>query len=134
MNGDLVILDEISLPVPNLPLLRKTLEYLEEHPNQHDQYSWGTTIKVEDALAEKCGTAMCISGWAQILNGADVVGNSFEGMTALGLTYQEAEDLFERTIFVNLDRPKGGLASRSQIRANIQAVAERIAERAGERL
>lgn len=57
---------------PNIPLLRKTLEYIEEHPHEWDQDSW----------AEKwpgCGTTMCVAGTATYLSGADLVWTRNEG-------------------------------------------------------
>lgn len=41
----------------NTELLLKTLKYIEEHPDQHDQFEW----------VNQCGTALCFGGWAVVL-------------------------------------------------------------------
>lgn len=45
----------------NYPLLRKTLEHIEAHPEEHDQRYWG--------LKGPCGTTMCFAGHAVVLAG-----------------------------------------------------------------
>jgi hypothetical protein len=47
--------------VKNYPLLRKTLEHIEAHPEEHDQGTWG--------LETQCGTTMCFAGQAVVLDG-----------------------------------------------------------------
>lgn len=43
----------------NIELLQRTMQYIKDHPNQHDQYDYWTT----------CGTPSCFAGWALHLNG-----------------------------------------------------------------
>lgn len=40
----------------NVPLLRKVMEHITEHPEEHDQQQW-------------CGTACCIAGHAALMTG-----------------------------------------------------------------
>lgn len=47
----------------NVPLLRKTLEHIEAHPEEWDQLTW------------RCETAMCFAGHAADLTGAQWVGS-----------------------------------------------------------
>lgn len=42
---------------PNIPLLRKTLEHIESHPEEWDQSKW------------HCGTKFCFAGHACMING-----------------------------------------------------------------
>jgi hypothetical protein len=42
---------------PNVPLLRKTMEHIEAHPQEWDQQVW------------RCGTTMCFAGTACDLDG-----------------------------------------------------------------
>jgi len=46
---------------PNVPLLRKVMEHIEAHPEQHVQRSW------------RCGTGMCFAGWAADFSGLEWV-------------------------------------------------------------
>lgn len=92
----------------NYPLLRKTMEHIEAHPEEHDQDHWG--------LKTACGTVMCFAGHAAVLDGATPIWNQgpsdrhpemeavirngsamrveqYAGM-ALGLTDKEADELF----------------------------------------
>jgi hypothetical protein len=47
----------------NVPLLRKVLEHVTEHPDQHDQRVW--------VKQTGCGTAACLAGWAVLIEGLD---------------------------------------------------------------
>lgn len=51
-------------PVLNVPLLRKTLEHIEAHPDDWNQCFWRGVSYVAE-----CGTAMCFAGWACELAG-----------------------------------------------------------------
>lgn len=44
---------------PNVPLLRKTLEHIEAHPEEWKQKVW------------RCNSGMCFAGWAATLHGAE---------------------------------------------------------------
>ena len=126
-------------PTPDLPLLRKVLDYIDAHREQWLQQIWGTdrAILTEDGEVDfdlsrppsACHTAHCIAGWAVILDGTHEVtfcagamyvdGSPSAGPFAqklLGLTDFEAADLFHW----------------SNDRAEVQRVAGKIAERAGE--
>ena len=52
-----------------IPLLRKVMEYVTAHPEEHDQHYWG----VKRVEAPPCGTTHCIGGWALVLSGADLI-------------------------------------------------------------
>lgn len=136
MNSELGIMDELSLPLPNLPLLRKVLDHIDTNPKEWQQGTW----------ANDCGTAFCVAGHAlnmdgQVQNTRDGItiqgkalwqscecedGHRFgdveiahcAGMKVLGITDAEADDLF----------------AGDNSRHRVQVVAERIAQRAGERL
>jgi hypothetical protein len=99
--------------VKNYPLLRKTKEHIEAHPEEHDQRYWG--------LKGPCGTTMCFAGHAVVLAGLKPIwsrpGDIFYGeethmiavveedgsrwsvqvgaARALGLGPDEAEELFQ---------------------------------------
>ncbi len=48
----------------NVPLLRKTLEHITAHPEEHIQSTW--------ALKRDCGTACCLAGWAVQFAGHEI--------------------------------------------------------------
>lgn len=120
-----------TLPQPNLPLLRKVLDHVDAHPKDWDQAFWGGGQTAGEVA--KCGTSMCLSGWAQYLSGADRIGFGTSGEQVLGLTDDEAEDLFVNTLDGREMRVVADCPSLS-IRERVQRVAEAIAARAGERL
>lgn len=49
----------MTLKMLNIDLLDKTMNYITEHPEQHDQGVW------------RCGTSRCFAGWACTLDGAE---------------------------------------------------------------
>jgi hypothetical protein len=117
-----------DLPTPNIPLLRKAVEWAEaeaaktEGPCMWDQ---GDYFSETD-----CGTAYCISGFViatqsgfalkedrPLINGRDV-GWWDGGRELLGLTEDEALDLFAPYNTIE----------------DVRRLAEQIAARAGERL
>lgn len=88
----------------NVPLLRKVLDHITAHPEEHDQQSWG--------IKTSCGTAYCVAGHALAMSGVDFrweyqLGavraiytaegeDVFEaGRQILGLDFEGADDLFE---------------------------------------
>lgn len=93
---------------PNIPLIRKTLEHIESHPEEWYQGNWA----INTYSPASCGTAYCFAGWALVLAGHDfgpsdnlwlfeldgrMVSNSEVGVAAknaLGLTQHEANRLF----------------------------------------
>lgn len=48
----------MTLQMLNIDLLDKTMNYINEHPDEHDQSMW------------RCGTSRCFAGWACSLDGA----------------------------------------------------------------
>jgi hypothetical protein len=94
----------------NAPLHRKVLEYIEAHPEEHDQNSWAVKKM-------SCGTTMCYAGttlslagyqllWEKLLNGdfaateaqnprtGEIVSIEEEAAKLLDLTSWEANRLF----------------------------------------
>lgn len=53
--------DELKV---NVPLLRKTLEHITEHPEEWDQVVW--------ARKTRCGTACCVAGTAVLIAGHEI--------------------------------------------------------------
>lgn len=53
------------MPERNVELLEKTMQYIQDHPEQHAQESW--------MHATECGTAACFAGWACLLAGLEQV-------------------------------------------------------------
>jgi hypothetical protein len=52
----------------NVPLLRKVIEHITEHPTEWSQGSWG--------VKTPCGTSHCFAGHAIVLSGQDPVWSS----------------------------------------------------------
>lgn len=48
----------------NVPLLRKALEHIDAHPEEHDQGVW--------ARRTPCGTAYCLAGHVAVLAGYEI--------------------------------------------------------------
>lgn len=48
----------------NVPLMRKVLEHISEHPEEHDQGTW--------AERTACGTTMCMAGHAVVMAGHQI--------------------------------------------------------------
>lgn len=114
------------MPERNVELLERTMQYIVDHPEAHKQHRWF-------ARAD-CGTAACYAGWACLLSGYKVEdikgphsfnlvapdgaevplavlevdehrpGVSKEARDLLGLTFDEAEMLFEATNTVGMLR------------------------------
>lgn len=51
----------------NVPLLRKTMEHIEAHPEEWEQGRWRRRVQ----RPTFCGTAYCFAGTAAKLNGAE---------------------------------------------------------------
>jgi hypothetical protein len=124
----------VTVPTPNLPLLRRVLDHIDAYPELWKQRRWRHETQ--------CGTAYCFAGWAAQLDGAEwldscrlktraddpaehVYRASHAGVIVqrraqrvLGLTYEEADELFDE----------------DNARADVQRIAERVAARAEERL
>lgn len=90
---------------PNFERIDEVMQFIEDHPEQHDQDSWG--------VKNACGTTMCFAGWAvQMYNPemlfwydqeysslADVKPNSMlsfmgQARSVLGLRADQASALF----------------------------------------
>lgn len=52
----------------NVPLLRKVLEHITEHPDEHDQRKWA----IRGGRGQDCGTAMCVAGHAVAMTGHEI--------------------------------------------------------------
>jgi hypothetical protein len=74
----------------NVPLMRKTMEHIHEHPEEWNQGQW----------VSACGTMACFAGRALILAGRDLkqvahgMGFQWEAMVELGLTFDQSGQLF----------------------------------------
>jgi hypothetical protein len=110
---------------PNLPLLRKVLDIIDNDPEHWDQCTFETdwTFGRRIAPKGKCGTTRCIAGWVDHLTLGKVTHGDVHAQQELGLTNEETFALFYGT----------AIAPERQ-RAAIQKVCERIAARGGERL
>ena|SRR5690348_2417744 len=62
----------------NVPLLRKALEYITEHPEEHNQRNW--------AQRTSCGTTFCLAGTVAKLTGHDFIWDLEGGTQALLVT------------------------------------------------
>ena len=78
----------------NTELLQQTMQYIINHPDQHDQADW--------AVQHDCGTTACFAGWAAILSGWTVKQVQLTddpvkdiGGEILGLTVSESHQLFD---------------------------------------
>lgn len=102
---------------PNEPLLRKTLEHIQHHPEHWDQlayrhflYPEGVKIRKTINPAIECGTAMCFAGWACDISGVtwrdhttsaildehgQIKSANDEARDLLGLTDRQAVALFD---------------------------------------
>ena len=133
-------MDDLTIepPTPNLPLLRKCVEWAEAEAAKTDgTCAWDQTTWMERDTA--CGTTYCIAGYAVAVAGHEVgaevtmcsIGCCAEikvngepaswvetGATLLGLDYSTALRLFDADNRID----------------DVRIVAEGIAERAGERL
>jgi hypothetical protein len=125
-------------PVPNLPLLRKAVEWVEEQaakPERHRGWYQPAWRETASELDRDCGTCYCLAGHVVESSGATWLDDEtvapepgdfpekyeFVGHRArllLGLTRDEGHSLFR------------GVNSA----ADIRRIAERIAARAGDRL
>lgn len=117
---------ELTAPVPNLPLLRKTLEYIEANPLEYNQDMYAVWSE-----ESPCGAAFCVAGHALLLSGeysyrgvfvhaatGEFVSAGRTALGLLGLTMSEGKTLFDA----------------SNTWADVLEAAGLIAARAGERL
>jgi hypothetical protein len=97
------------MTAPNAELAYKVLDYIEAHPERHDQNAWvgeGGPVDATAESVESCGTTACFGGWTVLLSGlaidiaAGVVldGERLDVSTAagklLGLSEGQKENLF----------------------------------------
>lgn len=76
----------------NTELLQQVMQYIDDHPKQHDQSDW--------YRENECGTTACFAGWACILTGHNISASTNvrdTAIAALGLTSSEAWKLFFAT-------------------------------------
>jgi hypothetical protein len=124
----------VSLPIPNMDKLYAVLDRIEADPEHWNQSSWS-------GLGE-CGTTMCFAGWACKLEGLKLAvevdgGTADRGSLAsgraisttaeeiLGLTSNEAYNLFIETIHTGLD---GRAKSLQSIKVEVAKIAARAKE------
>lgn len=69
----------------NVELLEKTIQHIEDYPEDHDQTRWFT----------ECGTASCFAGWAWNLAGRNY--DNFLAYTNLSLCHFSAQSLLGLT-------------------------------------
>lgn len=83
----------------NTELLQKTMQFIKDHPEQHDQTDYWT----------ECGTPSCFAGWALHLSGhtcqqvrSGLLSSGDYAALVLGLTTSERIELFcpGNTIFM----------------------------------
>lgn len=99
-------------PALNVPLLLKTMEHIEAHPEEHNQRHW--VIRTGAYVGGTCKTACCFAGHAVLLGDpqAEFVFSQFSiatqrlrdgrevgeaARTLLGLTYGQASRLFHHS-------------------------------------
>lgn len=99
----------------NEPLFRQVVQYIEDNPEQWNQRKFGRLTA--------CGTQHCLAGWAiefsdgdfqwytdSLGNGYPKRGDSFlKGRKALGLTNDQAEELFYDTQTDSVDELKDAI-------------------------
>ena len=105
---------DITLPTPNLPLLRKVLDHIDAHPDEWNQSMWATETE--------CGTAYCVAGHAVAMT---------EGVIFDEFGYGPAESLCwtdgaQKALGVTDDEGLS-LFYAGNTRADVQRAAERIA-------
>lgn len=91
-------LPEIQPGLRGLPLLDAAISFAKDHPECHDQGTYGELMDVrgdvypeirdgiEDArngaIGPVCGTSACIAGWMCVIGGAEITYNSTGAMLA----------------------------------------------------
>lgn len=101
----------------NEPLLRKTFEYIAEHPLEWDQRHWAscdisghiiTTHKAKQETqaqmlnSKACGTTMCFAGTAIWLDGAEFA-DAYDVVKADG-TYTQIADAAQKALGLHPDQ------------------------------
>jgi hypothetical protein len=73
--------------MPNVELLKRTLQHIEDHPESWDQTAWVTPedFRTDDG----CGTAYCFAGWAVELSGVTPTSGASLPLAALSTDVQE---------------------------------------------
>lgn len=123
------MLDDRWPPAPNLPLLRKVMDWVTEQAGKHYGSSeWDQTMWVNGGA--ECGTSYCVAGYVCHVSGADFIDGenvAYQGRVTgagelarqlLGLSHSESLRMF---------RGNNRLP-------DVRAVAAEVAERAGEPL
>jgi hypothetical protein len=118
-------------PQPDVPLLRKAVEWMQAQaalPEKECQWVQGQWVIPAETIGRECGTCYCVAGYVASLTGevhtrTQTMAGSHEhvwqrAQHALGLTEYEADWLFQ-----------GG-----NDLADVQRIAGRIAARAGDTL
>jgi hypothetical protein len=127
------------MDMTKLPLLRKVLEHVSAHPDEHDQDYWGHRTD--------CGTTRCIAGWTTYFSGYQetdwgpllwaggdglsavekdgrTTSVAWAAQTLLGLSYEEADELFYAEnlteVWGIVERITGGALTRDDIEAGVR--------------
>lgn len=61
-------IDMVNEPIPNLGLLDRIMEKIQEKPEEWDQAWWAGEVRNDEG--EVCGTSHCVAGWACAMNEA----------------------------------------------------------------
>lgn len=86
----------------NTELMLQVADFIESHPEQHDQKNWfvdkkGGLVKyptTTEIPEDRCGTTACVAGWAVVLSGIRCTYWWDGGRDVLGITQDEANFLF----------------------------------------
>lgn len=86
----------------NVPLLRKTLEHIEAHPEEHIQSTWAIRGQLGEFIAlfeadhlPACGTAFCVAGHAVQFAGHEI---EWTGESASSCSVQNATSNYSQSI------------------------------------
>jgi hypothetical protein len=123
----------VNAPQPNLPLLRKAVEWAEAEAAKTDGTGEWNQHWYSSPTATGCGTAFCIGGWVVITT---VPGSSVTASGSDIAIYGEwchPGDVAQETLGLT-DAERGDLFKSINTITDVRAAAERIAARAGEQL
>lgn len=119
----------------NEPLIRKVVDYIEEHPREWEQDHWGVTrynhppkyapMIFDDHLVDgpveadswqKCRTTACFAGTALLIADAPITSAciSDSARDLLGLSNKQAQDIFYWYGDADLQDPKDKVAALKQ--------------------
>ena len=94
-----------------ITLLRKVLDHIEAHPEEHDQGWWATRRYTE--TGQSCGTAYCLAGWTAVLDGWTPIFDEFENSE--GVFEEEVTSYFRRTTTFGVAEDSAGRIARKAL-------------------